>query len=244
MKRFFLFFLVSFQLFAKQDYFNFLNEYKDQLGPFGSAEQGEIEIIFDEEKIAEIESEIGRKIGIIHKDPYLIWINDPVLFPSGVYGVYGRVLWTKYLGQVGGVAVLPVLPNGDIALIKNFRHSTRTWEYEIPKGFVEKGETPLEGAKRELKEETGFEARDFIFLGNMVPDSGMSGCIVPIYCALVDSQGAFDHEDTEVIQQVKVIPIEELKQYLINGNIEDQGQLRDPFLTFALLHSMIRGIVE
>ncbi len=58
-------------------------------------------------------------------------------------------------GTVGGVAVLPVLEDGRIVLLRNWRPAVDAWSWEVPKGFVEPGETPAEAARRELVEETG-----------------------------------------------------------------------------------------
>jgi 8-oxo-dGTP pyrophosphatase MutT (NUDIX family) len=52
--------------------------------------------------------------------------------------------------------VLPVLPSGQIILVLNFRHPTRSWKLELPRGGMQSGETQEEAALRELKEETGF----------------------------------------------------------------------------------------
>ena len=58
-------------------------------------------------------------------------------------------------GEVGGVAVLPVLPDGRIVLLRNWRHAIGAWSWEAAKGFVNPGEVPVQAARRELAEETG-----------------------------------------------------------------------------------------
>ncbi|PCI75598.1 hypothetical protein COB21_05500, partial [Candidatus Aerophobetes bacterium] len=128
-------------LYASQDniteYFKYLDQYPATLGPDGSYQEGEIEIIRDREKMLEIQASTNRMVGLVAEDNYWIWLNDAVRFPGGNYGVYGRIIWKCGLESIPGIAVLPLLPNGKIALNRNYRHATRSWEYELPRGCVE-----------------------------------------------------------------------------------------------------------
>lgn len=73
---------------------------------------------------------------------------------------------------IGGVAVLPILADGRIALLRNWRHAVGGWGWEAAKGFVETGEDPAAAALRELAEETGLacEAADLVSLGAVHPE--------------------------------------------------------------------------
>src|SRR5258708_4428209 len=65
----------------------------------------------------------------------------------------------------GSVVVLPVLPDGRIVMIRQYRHATRQYLWELVAGRKEPEETPKQGAARELLEETGYRARRFkVFL--------------------------------------------------------------------------------
>jgi len=73
---------------------------------------------------------------------------------------------------VGGVAVLPVLADGRVALLRNWRPAIEDWSVEVAKGFVDPGETPRAAAMRELAEETGLACApaDLVALGEVHPE--------------------------------------------------------------------------
>jgi len=77
----------------------------------------------------------------------------------------GRQSNFEIIRHPGGAAVLPVLPDGQVLLIKQFRPAIGTMVYEIPAGRLEPNETPQECAGRELIEETGYCAAQITSLG-------------------------------------------------------------------------------
>jgi ADP-ribose pyrophosphatase len=235
---------------ALDAYFEYLDTYPAALGPMGDAASGEIEIIRDKDKIAEIEQKMGRKVGIIAIDKYWVWLNDAVKFPKGNYGIYGRMLWVAALDKAAGVAVMPVLPNGKIPLNRNFRHATRSWEYELPRGRVETGESIHAAAQREVKEETGMQLDTLHLLGNMAVDTGLTGTVVPIFLAMVLNEEEATPDEFEAIAAIEAFTISEIKQGLVDGYITAtvEGKpckipLRDPFLAFALLQAELQSLL-
>lgn len=227
-----------------QEYLSLLENHSTALGPIGSHQQGEIELITDLEKMWEIEQKTGRSIGICGRDKYWIWINDPVLFPSGAYSVYGRFLWNQGLEGTPGVCVVPLdSRNGMIYLICQYRHCTRSWEIELPRGGCEAGEPIWSAAARELKEETGFEAEKMRRIGEIASDTGATGTIVPLIFCEVKEQGERTPEDTEAIELVFALSVKECREGLLRGFLpvtirgrEVNVPMRDPFLALALIH--------
>jgi ADP-ribose pyrophosphatase len=67
------------------------------------------------------------------------------------------------------VLIIPILPDGRIALISQYRYITDGAQIEFPGGALDKDETPLDTAKRELREETGCEAEEMINIGKFYP---------------------------------------------------------------------------
>jgi ADP-ribose pyrophosphatase len=225
-----------------ESYFNYMRAYPNTLGPLGNAAKGEIEIVLDKRKIAEIEKTTGRMVGIMAEDKYWLWLNDAVKFPNNKYGVYGRLIWKCSLkdGRPGAI-VVAVLPNGKIVLNRNFRHATRSWEYELPRGIRNPNENLEDTAKREIKEETGMKVQNVVLLGEMGVDSGTLNSIDTVFYAEVISQQAPNAEESEAIASIDAFSIEELKQGYINGYLtteinkqKQQVPLRDPFLAYAL----------
>lgn len=236
------------QALALDSYFKYLNTYS-VLGPIGDASKGEIEIVQDKEKIKEIEQQTGRMVGVVAEDKYWLWINDAVKFPNNKYGVYGRIQWKCNLNPEGGGAVImPILPNGKVALIRNFRHATRSWEYELPGGAREPNETLEEAARRELKEETGMIAKEISLLGKVAVDPGTLNSVAPIFLARITETQTSTPEDSEAIAGVDAFSIAELKQGFIDGylvvNIKGKEQrvpLRSAALAYAILMLELRA---
>lgn len=228
---------------SRHRYLELLKQYPNLVLPIGDASQGEIEILLDEEKMVEIEKKVGRDVGVLKEGPYWIWINDACKFPSGNEGVYGRVLWVRGLeSPVPAVAVMPITRDGKIVLNCNFRHSTRSWEIELVRGLVNVGESALDAAKREAAEETGRSISEIRLLGEIPPDTGVLSVVVPLFVAQVASVDVQKQADTEAIEDVLELSVDEVKQAFAKGYYEcklrgewRQVQFRDPFLAYALL---------
>lgn len=85
---------------------------------------------------------------------------------------------------VTGVAVLPVM-HGKIGLIRIYRHAIQARRWEVPRGFMEPGESAAESALRELEEETGLgcAAADLVSLGYLTPEPGILAARVHLFAA-------------------------------------------------------------
>lgn len=224
-----------------QEYFDLLNQHPKTLGPIGDASKGEIEIVLNPRKIQEIEKQRNVKVGIVHRDRFWVWIRDAVLFPSGSYGTYNRMLWVSSLQGIAGVAVVPMTLDGKFVLIRNYRHATRSWEYEVPRGNVSAGETAEQAAIREVQEETGLRVKELKFVGFMQPDSGLVNTKVAIFVANVEQDQNPNPEDSEAIDGIVLFSRAQIAQGYKVGYIlkEIAGEmqpvsLRDPFLTYGI----------
>src|SRR5665647_718582 len=86
----------------------------------------------------------------------------------------GRTGNFEIVHHSGGAAVLPILPNGEVLLIRQFRAVAGTMVIEVPAGRLDAGEVPADCARRELEEETGYRAGTLIPLGSTLPSIGYS----------------------------------------------------------------------
>ena len=68
------------------------------------------------------------------------------------------------------VNIIPITNNNEIIMVEQYRFGTSKIELEIPGGIIEENEEPMEAAKRELKEETGYEGTKFTYLGYVDPN--------------------------------------------------------------------------
>ncbi|MFA6437400.1 MAG: NUDIX hydrolase [Candidatus Paceibacterota bacterium] len=135
---------------------------------------------------------------IKYKNPWITVREDKVVQPSGKSGIFGTVTLQK------GISVLPLDDQGFVYLTQEFHYASGKNSLETVSGAVENTETYLDAAKRELKEELGVEAREWINLGRVDPLTTTVKAPAQIFLAkdlaFKDSQ----QDETELIKMVKV----------------------------------------
>lgn len=92
--------------------------------------------------------------------------RDEVIEPTGVRTT------REMITHPGSVVVLPVLPDGRVLLIQQYRYAARQFLWELVAGRIDEGETPLQAAERELKEETGYCAESLKVFLEFFPTPG------------------------------------------------------------------------
>ena len=102
----------------------------------------------------------------VFKGSFLDVREDEVIFPSGSSST------REWINHPGAVCCIPVLENGDICLIKQYRYPIKKYVIELPAGKLELGETTIDCAKREMEEEIGYEAKKIRFLTMFYPAVG------------------------------------------------------------------------
>jgi ADP-ribose pyrophosphatase len=159
---------------------------------------------------------VWAQVGVVYEDQYLLILRDAVRFADGQYGTYIRRV--ARADSVPGVVILPVY-NGLVLLTHHFRHATRAWHLEIPRGFGTKGLSNEANARRELEEETGGSASRLISLGQMHVNTGMSSECVELFYAETISIGQPDIH--EAISEVLPINLTEFERLMRKGEITD-----------------------
>ena len=125
----------------------------------------------------------------------------------------------------GIVAIVPVTDNNNALLIRQFRPPVNGYVVEFPAGLNDKGETLEAAARRELLEETGYSAKEMIFLTEGPMSSGASGEILSVFFARgLKFEGIGERDETEDIEILK-IPMEGLDNML--SVLRSQGDYVD-----------------
>jgi ADP-ribose pyrophosphatase len=117
-----------------------------------------------------------------------------------------------------GVTVLPVDANGRVHLVRQFRYALGAESLEAPAGGVDEGESPLDAAKRELKEEMGIEADAWEPVGTVHIDTSIVHCPDHLFVARGLTVGKPDREGTEEMKTVRV-SLAEAVEMVVRGEI-------------------------
>jgi ADP-ribose pyrophosphatase len=157
-------------------------------------------------------------VGVVFRDQYLLLVRDAVRYYDGSVGTYIREVVLE--PRIVGVAILPVWQD-KVLLIRHFRHATRAWHLEIPRGFGS-AEDAEQSACQELAEEIGASGVVLTSLGEIYPDTGLGNSRVALFYAVVTSYGS--PESMEGISEVLPTPVADFEQ-MIGGCRLDDGYL-------------------
>jgi ADP-ribose pyrophosphatase len=151
---------------------------------------------------------------MIYQGPVFGLRRDEVIEPSG--------LRTKreVITHPGSVVVLPVLPDGRIVMIQQYRHATRQYLWELVAGRMEPGEDPKEAAARELAEETGYRAKRLRVFLEVFPTPGFLEEKMFLLLAEDVKPGPASPEDDEKIVSAVYSP-KKLEQMIHSGKLHD-----------------------
>lgn len=143
-------------------------------------------------------------------------VADEVIKPSGNPGEYYTVTVDDF------VTVIPLEKNKkDINLVRMYRYPIKQNSWEVVEGFIDKGETPLQAAKRELKEETGFTAKKFTKIGFNYLGNGLTNQGFYIFVAYDLTPGQQALEEGEMDMIYKKFSVSEVNDMIAKGKITD-----------------------
>ncbi len=136
----------------------------------------------------------------------------------------GKIFTYETVQHPGAVVILPILDDGRLVLIEQYRPALRETLLELPAGTLEVAEDPAVCAMRELQEEIGMASRDLISLGQLVPAPGFCNERQHIFCArqLFESKAVAD-EDENI--QITVMTRQEVEQSIIGGRLKDSKSI-------------------
>lgn len=120
----------------------------------------------------------------------------------------------------GAVAILPLVSDEKIILVKQYRHPIGKWILEVPAGTLKEGESPEECALRELEEETGYKAGKLTKMLTIYPSPGYSTETIHIYIASKLERSTQRLEEDEELETVEIGLDEAIRKLLKSGEVD------------------------
>ena len=138
--------------------------------------------------------------------------------------VNGKEAWREVVHHPGASAVVAIDEDNRIIIEKQFRYALNDYLLEIPAGKLDAGEDPLVCAKRELEEETGIIASEWISLGTIATSPGFCNEVIHLYVAKGLSKGEIHWDEDEYVE-VERYTFDELLQRIKEEKIKDSKSL-------------------
>ncbi|HEY4753623.1 MAG TPA: NUDIX hydrolase [Candidatus Limnocylindrales bacterium] len=151
----------------------------------------------------------------VYRNPWIELYHDEVVRPDGGPGIYGVVHF-----QTRAVGVLVVAEDGRILLVGQHRYTLDEYSWEIPEGGVNDDETMEAGARRELREETGFEAASWRFLFRFTTSNSVTDERGEMYLATGLRAGDASPDATEDLA-MRWATLDEVRAEIDRGEIHD-----------------------
>jgi len=129
----------------------------------------------------------------------------------------------------GSVVIIPVDENGNILLVRQYRHAAGKELLELPAGTLDEGESPDFCAAREIREETGMAADSLAKLGEFYLAPGYSDEFMTVYLATGLSDSPLDADEDEFLT-LETVPIAEAFRMAERGEIPDAKSLAALYL--------------
>ncbi|QIK37391.1 NUDIX hydrolase [Caldichromatium japonicum] len=155
----------------------------------------------------------------------------------------GRQAVLEMVHHPGGAAIVALDDQERVCLLRQYRHAAGGWIWELPAGRCEPDETPLTTAQRELGEEAGLMAAEWIELGPMYSSPGIFTEVIHLWLARGLSEAAHAHEPGEVIE-IHRLPLSQALDWCDDGIIADSKTLIGLYRTAAYLRDRAEFLSE
>ncbi|HZS46092.1 MAG TPA: NUDIX hydrolase [Blastocatellia bacterium] len=139
---------------------------------------------------------------------------------SDVHTATGLPAKIEMVHHPGGAGALPLLDDGSVILVRQYRYPIKRLSLEIPAGRIEHGQSPLDTARRELEEETGYIASKMYLISAFFPTPGYCEEKLFVYLATDLTQTQQNLEFDEDIELVR-LTLDQARSLVYSGEIDD-----------------------
>ena len=150
----------------------------------------------------------------IYKGKIVHLFCDTVRLPNG------KEATREVIRHVGAAAVVPLTDEGNVILVRQYRYPFSQVMLEIPAGKLDIGEDPIDCAKRELIEETGYDAKELVYLGAFYPSVAMLNEVIHLFLAKNMTLCETNLDEDEFLH-VEQRPLGEVVEQVMRGEIPD-----------------------
>ena len=150
----------------------------------------------------------------IHADKVVNLTVESLVLPNG------EPLQLEIVRHPGGAATVALNKRDEVCLLRQYRHAAGGWLWELPAGKLERQEAPASTAARELEEEAGLQAADWIKLGETFTTPGFCDEIIHLYLARDLTEVPSHHGKHELIE-VHWLPLSAAIAQVCDGTIRD-----------------------
>ena len=154
------------------------------------------------------------KTDILYEGRIITLQNDEVELENGTTAT------REVINHPGGVCVVPVTDRNEVILVKQYRYPFKTTLLEVPAGKLNYGEDHFECGKRELKEETGAVAENFVYMGELYPTTAYLTERIHMYLATGLSFEEQNLDDDEFLDVIKM-PLDKAIELVMSNEIKD-----------------------
>lgn len=167
----------------------------------------------------------------IYENPWISVREEDVLKPNGAPGIYGVVSFKNK-----AIGIVPIDSEGYTYLVGQFRYTLNEYTWEIPEGGGPVNELPIDTAKRELEEETGFTAATWKDMGRIHTSNSVTDEEGFLFLATDLTPGPSNPEDTEQLI-IKRVSLKDAVDMVMNGEITDSLSMVGLLKAYLLVSS-------
>lgn len=161
---------------------------------------------------------------MVHRGRVFDFTKETVRLTNGV------TVDMEVIRHPGAAAIVPLTADGQIIMLKQYRHAVGGPLWEIPAGTMDAADaSPLACARRELVEETGFSAANWDALGELTPVPGYSDERIHLFLARDLSPAAQNLDEDEIVA-VHPLPLVQVRRMIFEGEITDAKTIAGLFM--------------